>query len=106
MRDTVCQIAVSALLYARQLGIQPLGGEKDVEGLVIAESDYGRAEGFMVGMCAVYEVGFAIHHYHWMMVANRRHSILEGIGGRNTRLRRMGSSVSQLRDSSIRYVSS
>ena len=74
---------MSALLYSRQLGVQPLGGEKDVSALVMAESDDCRAKSFLSDMGRIYEVcvvhpgcsGLTVQTYNFGVHRTAKHSL-------------------------------
>ena len=53
------QLSIAGLRYWRQLGLQPVGGRKNLEAFVICEVDEGSvraARTFLTQMAEVYEV--------------------------------------------------
>jgi len=102
LRDTVCQVAISALLYSGQLGIQPLGGEKDVSALLLAESDDWRSKDFLSSMSRIYEVSIGCSRF---LGSPCRPTTLACIAARNILWQSRGSSVSPLQALRIPYVS-
>jgi len=59
LHGNVCQMGMSALRYWRQLGLQPVGGKKDVTALLVCDMDEGSinaAKRFLQSMTATYEV--------------------------------------------------
>lgn len=59
----VCELSVSVLRYWRQLGVQPVGGRKDISVLVVcdpSEGDVRAARAFLRRTVETYEVGFRV----------------------------------------------
>lgn len=57
----VCQLSIASLRYWRQLGLQPVGGPKNVKAIVACTSESGSvrtAKSFLKDVGDMYEVRF------------------------------------------------